>query len=118
MLHGALLPLLVTAAHLLRGERAMYDSARQPIPSPAGVVALSPVVTLKGPVVHGFGRGSKQLGIPTANLPAEELEAVLRDVPAGVYCGWASVGASDRAYKMVMSIGWCVWRAAWLARAC
>lgn len=72
------------------------------------VAALLPPILLSGPVVHGFGRGSKQLGIPTANLPVEALGEQLRDVPAGVYCGWASVGASDRVYKMVMSIGWCV----------
>ncbi|CAM0901460.1 unnamed protein product [Alopecurus aequalis] len=41
-----------------------------------------------GPVIKGFGRGSKLLGIPT-----------------GVYIGWA--GLSTRGtYKMVMSIGW------------
>jgi hypothetical protein len=75
-------------------------------------------------VIKGFGRGSKQLGIPTANLPttnyAGMLEcnsmlstcivgceaAALRDVvdslvssfealPTGVYLGWAQVRLSD-----------------------
>ena len=81
-------------------------------PSPAEsyptLHALAPCVPLRGSVVRGFGRGSKELGIPTANLDAERLGAVLESLPAGVYFGWASVGASEEAHKMVMSIGWCV----------
>jgi len=58
-----------------------------------------------GNVVHGFGRGSKQLGIPTANLPIEEYEEILKDVPVGVYHGWANVQGGP-VHKMAMSIGW------------
>ncbi|KAL6990954.1 hypothetical protein U1Q18_009074 [Sarracenia purpurea var. burkii] len=58
-----------------------------------------------GPVIKGFGRGSKVLGIPTANLSAEHYSTLLSDHPSGVYFGWA--GLSTRGtYKMVMSIGW------------
>lgn len=58
-----------------------------------------------GPVVKGFGRGSKVLGIPTANLSTEGYSDVLSEHPSGVYFGWA--GLSTRGvYKMVMSIGW------------
>uniref|UniRef100_I1QTB2 riboflavin kinase n=1 Tax=Oryza glaberrima TaxID=4538 RepID=I1QTB2_ORYGL len=58
-----------------------------------------------GPVIKGFGRGSKVLGIPTANLPAENFSDVLSEHTSGVYFGWA--GLSTRGiYKMVMSIGW------------
>ncbi|WOL14222.1 bifunctional riboflavin kinase/FMN phosphatase-like [Canna indica] len=58
-----------------------------------------------GPVIKGFGRGSKILGIPTANLPAENFSAILSEHTSGVYFGWA--GLSTRGiYKMVMSIGW------------
>ncbi|XP_042403400.1 bifunctional riboflavin kinase/FMN phosphatase-like isoform X1 [Zingiber officinale] len=58
-----------------------------------------------GPVVKGFGRGSKILGIPTANLPAENFSSVLSEHTSGVYFGWA--GLSSRGiFKMVMSIGW------------
>lgn len=31
-------------------------------------VALEPPLNLEGTVVKGFGRGSKQLGVPTANV--------------------------------------------------
>ncbi|XP_010277964.1 PREDICTED: bifunctional riboflavin kinase/FMN phosphatase isoform X2 [Nelumbo nucifera] len=58
-----------------------------------------------GPVIKGFGRGSKVLGIPTANLSTEGYSEVLSEHPSGVYFGWA--GLSTRGiYKMVMSIGW------------
>lgn len=58
-----------------------------------------------GPVIKGFGRGSKMLGIPTANLSTEGYSAVLSEQRSGVYFGWA--GLSTRGiYKMVMSVGW------------
>jgi len=60
---------------------------------------------ISGPVIKGFGRGSKVLGIPTANLPAENFSDVVSEHTSGVYFGWA--GLSTRGvYKMVMSIGW------------
>ncbi|PKA61545.1 riboflavin kinase [Apostasia shenzhenica] len=58
-----------------------------------------------GPVVKGFGRGSKVLGIPTANLPAENFSGLLSEHASGVYFGWAGLSARG-IYKMVMSIGW------------
>ncbi|CAJ2678425.1 unnamed protein product [Trifolium pratense] len=58
-----------------------------------------------GPVIKGFGRGSKVLGIPTANLSTKECSDLLAQYPSGVYFGWA--GLSTRGiFKMVMSIGW------------
>lgn len=77
-------------------------------------------------VSSGFGRGSSELGIPTANISPELLE----DLDPGVYYGWASVALSketdpndknakvdfnygkdlgdlaDKVFPMVMSIGW------------
>ncbi len=68
---------------------------------------LDSPLLLSGEVVKGFGRGSKELGIPTANLPVEALGNALDEIPAGVYYGWASVGSHDsEPCKMVMSIGW------------
>ncbi|KAK4399055.1 Bifunctional riboflavin kinase/FMN phosphatase [Sesamum angolense] len=58
-----------------------------------------------GPVIKGFGRGSKVLGIPTANLSTEDYSAILSEHPSGVYFGWAGL-ATRGVYKMVMSIGW------------
>ena len=66
---------------------------------------LSSPLRLEGEVVKGYGRGSKLLGIPTANLPVEALGKALDDVDAGVYFGWAQVGHGP-VYKTVLSIGW------------
>ena len=55
-------------------------------------------VSLLGTVVGGEGRG-RQLGFPTANL---DLHHEARP-PAGLYAGYASVGA--RTYKALVSIG-------------
>jgi len=60
---------------------------------------------LKGMVVKGFGRGSKDLGIPTANFPESVVESIPDDISTGVYYGWAQVDQGP-VHKMVMSIGW------------
>ncbi|XP_006009162.1 riboflavin kinase [Latimeria chalumnae] len=59
----------------------------------------------KGEVVKGFGRGSKELGIPTANFPDSVVDNLPPDLSTGIYFGWACVGNGD-VLKMVMSIGW------------
>lgn len=58
-----------------------------------------------GPVVKGFGRGSKVLGIPTANLSTSNYASLLSEHVSGVYFGWAGL-SSRGVFKMVMSIGW------------
>lgn len=60
---------------------------------------------LKGRVVKGFGRGSKQLGIPTANFPAEVVDRLPKELECGVYYGWAAVDDGP-VHKMVLSVGW------------
>lgn len=79
-------------------------------------------------LIAGFGRGSKELGIPTANLPVDhDLTPWIADIKSGVYFGWASLRlppthpnypttSSDTTapelhsglsiYAMVMSIGY------------
>ncbi|KAL2130303.1 hypothetical protein VTI74DRAFT_6653 [Chaetomium olivicolor] len=47
---------------------------------------------MSGTVISGFGRGSKELGIPTANLPVDDaLTPWISSVHSGVYFGWASL---------------------------
>ncbi|KAJ5585412.1 Riboflavin kinase [Penicillium hispanicum] len=63
------------------------DKPREPVAGPdAGPEAPYPV-QLSGPVIKGFGRGSKDLGIPTANIPAEDLSEKYPDLTTGVYYG-------------------------------
>ncbi|KAK7564078.1 hypothetical protein IWX92DRAFT_296171 [Phyllosticta citricarpa] len=82
---------------------------------------------LSGKVIKGFGRGSKELGIPTANIPIEGLSVGGHsDLESGVYYGWAGLDFHDSSnvktptngssasfstptkniYPMAMSIGW------------
>ncbi|KAL3698140.1 hypothetical protein R1sor_012216 [Riccia sorocarpa] len=58
-----------------------------------------------GEVIKGYGRGSKVLGIPTANLPTAAFSGQLADHVCGIYLGWAGL-AGKGVYKMVMSVGW------------
>uniref|UniRef100_A0A1B6MDA5 Riboflavin kinase n=1 Tax=Graphocephala atropunctata TaxID=36148 RepID=A0A1B6MDA5_9HEMI len=58
-----------------------------------------------GKIIKGFGRGSKELGIPTANYSEEVVNSLPVSVTPGIYYGWAQVD-SGPVYKMVMSIGW------------
>lgn len=80
-------------------------------------------IRLSGPVIEGFGRGSKELGIPTANIPLAGLSVGgHEDVESGVYYGFAGVsidaqgnaiqpgrdsseGVKGGVWPMVMSIG-------------
>nr|CAF06137.1 conserved hypothetical protein [Neurospora crassa] len=46
---------------------------------------------MEGEVISGFGRGSKELGIPTANLPVDDENAWIKNIDSGIYFGWASL---------------------------
>ncbi|ARF11847.1 riboflavin kinase [Klosneuvirus KNV1] len=52
-----------------------------------------------GTVIHGYKRGSKELGFPTANLDIE-----IPELDDGVYYGYAILNDEPKE-KMVMSIG-------------
>ncbi|KAF7919131.1 uncharacterized protein EAE98_009451 [Botrytis deweyae] len=81
---------------------------------------------MEGEVVSGFGRGSKELGIPTANIPVTNVPWI-DTAPSGVYFGHAALdlpsthpelqtpspspstpptSQTTRLYPMVMSIGY------------
>lgn len=70
------------------------------------VIPLDHPFHIRGKVVKGFGRGSKELGIPTANVDADALRTSLAEAVTGIYCGWAGIGSSAQVYPMCMSIGW------------
>lgn len=87
-------------------------------------------ISVHSKVVCGFGRGSSELGIPTANIPIND---VLNSLETGIYYGWCQViptvdkqtttkrndgqevsinhgktlnGVELESLPMVMSIGW------------
>merc|ERR1712129_664712 len=74
-------------------------------------------------IVHGFGRGSKTLGFPTANMEVrwdqekdtealqqheKEILDFAKNCETGIYYAWAQVanGPDRQVYKTAMSIGW------------
>ena len=63
---------------------------------------------LRGTVVKGFGRGSKTLGFPTANLESEQISSFVNKSPTGIYAGWARVlnGPDSGTYPAAISVGW------------
>ncbi|CAF1150129.1 unnamed protein product [Rotaria sordida] len=66
-----------------------------------------PYFTL-GIIVRGFGRGSKELGCPTANLDETTVEKLPSSIDEGVYYGWGQLltkNNSNKLYKMVASVG-------------
>ena len=62
-------------------------------------------ITLSGKVVKGFQRGSKQLGVPTANIEmTDENKDKTAELVPGVY---AAVGTlQGQKYTCALSIGW------------
>ncbi|CAO2647532.1 Nn.00g084540.m01.CDS01 [Neocucurbitaria sp. VM-36] len=67
------------------------DGPRDPIAGPDTPQAPFPL-KLRGPVIKGFGRGSKELGIPTANIPLSGLSICGHsDLSSGIYYGWCTL---------------------------
>jgi len=78
---------------------------------------LEKPIELTSDIIHGFGRGGKKLGIPTANLDMKpQIEEALVNLVSGVYYGWAEFIPASQTEKnegleynnklpMVMSIG-------------
>ena len=74
----------------------------------ANTYPLDKAIRIKGEVIKGFGRGRELLGVPTANLPAENYTCELANIENGVYIGFATVNNSsnsNQVYKAVLSIG-------------
>ena len=72
---------------------------------PATIEAHLPL-KIRGEIVKGFGRGSRELGYPTANFSEEAIEKHLPDpLVGGIYCGFAQVDDGP-VLDMVMSVGW------------
>eukprot|EP00271_Cylindrocystis_brebissonii_P006500 TRINITY_DN19276_c0_g1_i1.p1 TRINITY_DN19276_c0_g1~~TRINITY_DN19276_c0_g1_i1.p1 ORF type:complete len:586 (-),score=102.93 TRINITY_DN19276_c0_g1_i1:654-2411(-) len=69
-------------------------------------VLLENPLFMEGEVIAGFGRGSRQMGVPTANLPPEKVGPLLEGLERGVYYGWAQVPSLDPGvHAMVMNVG-------------
>jgi len=60
---------------------------------------------LVGKVAKGYGRGSKKLGVATANLPYFDSELSKYELERGVYFGWGKVQDEPELYAVVANIG-------------
>ena len=54
----------------------------------------------------GFGRGSKELGIPTANFNEKVVDELPKDLETGIYFGWTNLEGEAIVRKAVVSIGY------------
>jgi len=99
-------PISKSDARSHRPEIVGPDAPEEPFP-----------IILSGAVQRGFGRGGKDLGCPTANLPDDSLPVMSSVTQTGVYYGYAHVspvkdsetllGGDDcLVHPMVMSLGW------------
>ena len=99
------------SGHADVGQRVSGGRAGEPMTLQRVLRQFGPV-RLKGDVVQGFKRGSRELGWPTANLDPAAFESTLDESEEGVYVGWASVDdetlppEAQRVHKAVLSIGW------------
>jgi len=80
-------------------QMSAYQASVGPLPPTLG----DSLPLLSGPVATGFGRGSRKLGIPTANLPCSLFQQQLAELPCGVYVGWA--GVRGDVHKCVCNVG-------------
>ncbi|KAK6204954.1 riboflavin kinase-domain-containing protein [Scheffersomyces amazonensis] len=59
---------------------------------PETIVPEEPIspfpITQESRIISGFGRGSSELGIPTANIP---INKELNDLDTGIYYGWCKL---------------------------
>lgn len=70
------------------------------VPIPEAPRAPYPITTANCDVICGFGRGSSELGIPTANVPMSQLPELVNKLELGVYFGYAKLAPhEDKAHE-------------------
>lgn len=108
-----LTPLLrfFTADPLFAGKMESPDSDSAYATSIGEIQTMLPI-RMTSNVVRGFGRGSADLGIPTANLCRDSgiFSTSFDALPCGIYWGFARVGDKSETdtmvYKAAISIGY------------
>ncbi|TKA42512.1 hypothetical protein B0A54_06962 [Friedmanniomyces endolithicus] len=77
-----------------------HDSPRPLVTGPDDGPRPPYPLRLDGKVIKGFGRGSSELAIPTANIPLSGLSVGgHEDVESGVYYGWAGLSPSKATHQ-------------------
>ena len=99
------IPTLLAFDPVAFGLEAFRDTVEGTIPF---VEHPESVIRIRGTVVKGFGRGSSELGIPTANVDTMAVARVLPGATTGIFYGWASLPGKypGTVYATALSIGW------------
>jgi len=99
------IPTLLAFDPVAFGLEAFRDTVEGTIPF---VEHPESVIRIRGTVVKGFGRGSSELGIPTANVDTMAVARVLPGATTGIFYGWASLPDTypGKVYATALSIGW------------
>ena len=81
------------------------ENAGTNVGSTNDISLLPTALLLSGLVSEGYGRGSKKIGVPTANLP--HFDNLLKDSEYnnGVYFGWGRVEGDLCDYPIIANIG-------------
>lgn len=105
-------PLIEYATHNLCLELADTSPNVLVFSVPDNFALQGGIRCMEGEIVKGYGRGSKNLGVPTANLSPVDVQGDIAGLPSGVYFGWAKLKTSETqqesdglVHKMVMNIG-------------
>lgn len=81
-------------------------SMKYDMSSVAAIEWLKQPIAVRGKVQRGFGRGSRDLGTPTANLPGHLVQGCAEAERDGVYLGFGRVPKyGDQVVKMVANLG-------------
>ena len=66
---------------------------------------LNKAILAQGIVASGYGRGSRKLGFPTANLPYFNEALQEANIKNGVYFGWGKVQGNEHKFPCIANIG-------------
>lgn len=101
-----MVPILIRSTPV-RSQRARCTMSTMERSEVSKVEWLADPILVKGAVQRGFGRGSRDLGTPTANLPGKLLDGVRQAERDGVYVGFGSVPKhhGEASVKMVANLG-------------
>merc|ERR1712168_449838 len=104
---------ILKMANYFSNDKISAAKNKKDFPDDCSLIAKNILpINVSGLVVRGFGRGSSDLGIKTANFPTEVVDSLPTDLDAGIYYCWAQVHFLNSTCNKspivpaVMSIGW------------
>lgn len=89
-------------------ELAPLDRSKRPLVAGPDTPEPPFPIRVEAQVIRGFGRGSRELGIPTANIRPEDIPGIFEHQASGIYYGYAQVNG-DKPTPMICSrVNMCV----------